>query len=507
VTSVAPRRDGAADDRAPEIARERSWAQAHPTVTREHVTRLPIAEGAIPRELRGVSYRNGPARFERGATTYGHLFDGDGMVASFGFDDLGVLYRNRFVRTAAFEDEERAGEVRHRGFGTPVPGGLRANALRARFKNAANTGVVAHAGVLLALWEGGLPHRIDPLTLATLGPYDFDGALLAPRSLSSGMLGRELPFCAHPKRDPATGELVAFGLRMGVRPSLLIHRVDPHGRMKPTAAIRLDALWFVHDFAVTPRWLVFVLCPVAFRVASMLAGRTTPAESLAGDRGRSLRVLAVERASLEGSGKPRTVVATLDASDGDARAAAAKDGFAFHVVNAFERGEDHLEVDVAWTDGFPVIPSPRAQLPSAFVAPRLAHIDVDLPRRRLDVTKARTLLEIPDIDPRFAGRAHGVAWGLGGSTTLSGITRWERDARARTRDFAPDIVAPPLFVPRPGARREGDGWILTTVFVARSQRSELLVLDATTLRTVARAPLPHVLPPHFHGFWARSGAP
>jgi all-trans-8'-apo-beta-carotenal 15,15'-oxygenase len=155
--------------------------------------------------LRGTCYRNGPGRFERGSTTYRHLFDGDGMVASFAFDDLGLFYRNRFVRTAAFAEEERTGEVQERGFGTPAPGGLRANALRPRFKNAANTGVVSHGGDLLALWEGGLPHRLDPRTLATLGPCDFGGALLARPSLSSAVLGRELPFCAHPKHDPATG--------------------------------------------------------------------------------------------------------------------------------------------------------------------------------------------------------------------------------------------------------------------------------------------------------------
>ncbi len=466
------------------------WRSAHETVTREHVTRLRLVEGAIPRALRGTCYRNGPGRFERGPTTYGHLFDGDGMVAAFGFDDLGVVYRNRFVRTAAFEEEERAGDVLHRGFGTPAAGGRLANAFRPRFKNAANTGVAAHGGALLALWEGGLPHRLDPLTLATLGTHDFDGALIARPSLSSAVLGRELPFCAHPKHDPATGELVGFGLRMGARSTLLIHRVDPQGRMKPPREIGLDSLWFVHDFAVTPRWLVFVLCPVAFRVAPMLLGKMTPAESLAGDERRPLRVLAVERASLDREGRPRTFMA----SSSDAR------GFAFHVVNAFEDGDERIAVDVAWTPQFPVLPSPRGRTPYAFVPPRLTRIDVDLERSTLDVTPTSTLFEIPEIDPRVAGARHRVAWGLGGKSTLSGITRWERGASPLTRDFAPDVVAPPLFL-SDGSRTEGAGWILTTVYVPRTHSSELLLLDATTLRTTARARLPHVLPPHFHGCW------
>ncbi len=261
--------------------------------------------------------------------------------------------------------------------------------------------------------------------------------------------------------------------------------------MKSRRSIRLDALWFIHDCAVTPRWLVFVLSPVAFRVAPMLLGKTTPAESLAGDDRRPLRVLAVERASLDGPGAVRTIVA----SSCEAR------GFAFHTVNAFEEGDDRLAVDVAWAPRFPVLPSPRAETPASFAPPRLTRIDVNLASATLGLTPTRTLFEIPEIDPSVAGTRHRVAWGLGGESTLSGITRWESGAPVMNRDFAPDVVAPPLFLPQPGPRAEGAGWILTTVYVPRTHSSDVLLLDATTLRTVARASLPHVLPPHFHGCW------
>jgi EAL domain-containing protein (putative c-di-GMP-specific phosphodiesterase class I) len=216
----------------------------------------------------------------------------------------------------------------------------------------------------------------------------------------------------------------------------------------------------------------------------------TPAVSRAGDERRTLRVLAVERASLDREGGPRTFMA----SSAGAR------GFAFHVVNAFEEGDDRIAVDVAWAPHFPVLPSPRGEIPSSFIPPRLTRLDVKLEGSTLDVTPTSALFEIPEIDPRVAGAKHRVAWGLGGTSTLSGITRWEREASLRIRDFAPEVVAPPLFLSDPSGA-EGAGWILTTVYVPRTHTSELLLLDATTLRTVARAPLPHVLPPHFHGCW------
>lgn len=70
-----------------------------------------------------------------------------------------------------------------RNFGTNIPGGFHKNLLRMRFKNAANTSVVMHAGRLHALWEGGLPHRIDPTSLDTLARDDLGGALRNDRSL------------------------------------------------------------------------------------------------------------------------------------------------------------------------------------------------------------------------------------------------------------------------------------------------------------------------------------
>ena len=62
-------------------------------------------------------------------------------------------------------------------------------------KDTANTDVVFHNERLLALWyRAGKPYALDPLTLETLGPEDFDGTLRCEVS-------------AHAKVDERTGEL------------------------------------------------------------------------------------------------------------------------------------------------------------------------------------------------------------------------------------------------------------------------------------------------------------
>ena len=66
----------------------------------------------------------------------------------------------------------------------------------------------------------------------------------------------------------------------------------------------------------------------------------------------------------------------------------------------------------------------------------------------------------------------------------------------RVRDFHPDLPGEPVPVEADGAR-----WLLVQVYRAAAHRTDLLVLDADDLATVATLRLPHSLPPGFHGTW------
>ncbi len=473
---------------------EQAWHRAYTTVEEELAARLRVVSGAIPRELRGIWYRNGPARFARGQARYRHLFDGDGMVASFCFDDLGVFYRNRFVRTEEFAAEEAAHGVRFRSFGTNLPGGFWRNAFRTRFKNAANTSVAVHGGKVLALWEGGAPHRIDPRTLETMGLEDFGGALRARGKLSARLFGRHLPFSAHPRLDASTGELFNFGLRIGPTPHLVLHRVDARGTLRACAKVPIDGSWFVHDFALTPRWLVFLLSPVGFGVLSMLAGRSSPVESLRADPRRGLRAMLVSRGVLEGDREPPVII------ESDALT-----GFSFHTANAYERS-DGVAIDAVLWDGFPRFPCPGIRAPSSPMAGRLQRLVASPSSGQLVLDGPPCQgFELPEIAPTVAGRPHRYVWGLAGRpddpSLLTAIAKLDRNTgERRAACFLPRVVSGPTFVSRPGATREDEGWLLVTTTGAGT--SDLVVLDAATLAEVATLRLPHAIPPGFHGVFS-----
>ncbi len=135
-----------------------------------------VVEGELPSELSGTLYRNGPNPQFAPRGRY-HWFDGDGMIHAFFFEDGVVRYRNRWVRSERFRCERAEGRALYGGLANMGGGDP---SVAGRSGNTANTNVVWHGDKLLALWEGGLPHEIDPKTLETVGLWDFEGELVRP---------------------------------------------------------------------------------------------------------------------------------------------------------------------------------------------------------------------------------------------------------------------------------------------------------------------------------------
>src|ERR1700692_3875108 len=108
-----------------------------PPVTHEvHAVDLPVL-GAIPPELAGRFFRNGPNA--RPSAPIGHPFLSDGMLHGLRLQNgRAQWYRNRWVRTRSFN-----GETSY----------LRADGSIDLTAAVANTSVIAHAGRILALVE------------------------------------------------------------------------------------------------------------------------------------------------------------------------------------------------------------------------------------------------------------------------------------------------------------------------------------------------------------------
>ena len=173
-------------------------------------------EGVIPRDFRGGTlFRNMPALFERNGVEYGHYLDGDGYVVKFSIDVARnqMRFQSKFVRTEEFKEEEESGEIKSRStFRTQrKPNNLSVrltgldinNAFDLKLKNLANTNVMYWAGKLMVFFEAGVPYRINPISLNTLGKEDLG----LPSVLNSGLpvmvpkLKKALPLSTRPFLD------------------------------------------------------------------------------------------------------------------------------------------------------------------------------------------------------------------------------------------------------------------------------------------------------------------
>jgi carotenoid cleavage dioxygenase len=442
---------------------------------------LPVV-GTLPAGLNGTLYRNGPN--PQFPSAKAHIFGGDGMLHAFTLDNGRAGYRNRWVRTSSWQAEHAAGRRLADGFGIQTEGA--GGGARVPDQGVANTNIVSHAGRLMALEEGHLPIAIEPGTLATLGPIDFEGKVNGP-------------FTAHPKLDPETGELLFFGYGSdrSLGAGMTFGILDAAGRPTRFDAFEAPYASMVHDFAVTSGHVVFPVMPLTASIERARSGRPPFAWEPA--LGARIGIM------------PRTgSVAAIRWFEADA-------GYVFHVMNAWEEhgaGGLRIIADVMRFDEPPLFPHPdgRPTDPRRSVA-RLYRWTFDLGSR--SDTFQQQLLddrvgEFPRIDDRRAGLAYRHGWfscqrepvfGAG----REGIAHIDVTTGRRESWFATpgDRVSEPVFVACTPGAAEGDGWLLATVFRAAECRSDLALFDASAVADgpVALVHLAHRVPAGFHGNW------
>lgn len=456
-------------------------------------------EGRLPDALRGGSFlSNGPGWSIIGGRT-AHPFDGHGYVRAFAFRrDGSVRLTARFVETPSYLAEAAAGRLVDRGFATNLPGPFWRNlGLGGRPRNVANTTITRWNDRLLAGWEGGPPHALDPRTLATRGEETFGGALTGAATL------------AHMKHEATSDRLVLCSLAMsGPGTRLTFRELDRGERVVATHQAELPGRRFVHDFALAPHWYILGGNPIRLRLprlAGALLGASTILNAVATDPDAPPALHLVPR----GGGPPRTI--RLPAP-----------GWVVHFGGAFER-DGAVIVDACVLPRFEFGEEFGYAGPTAPFDPTKP--DLRGPQRlyRITVPPGATEatweplcdhgVDFPRIHPDHEGVVTPALFGATRADTrfsdpFDSVIRVDLVDRERPPALwtAPrdTFVGEPIFVPRPDAPDAGH--VLAVVSRGLDDRSELVVLDARDLAAGPRAvvPLP-LLPIAFHGDWDPAG--
>jgi carotenoid cleavage dioxygenase len=437
--------------------------------------------GEVPTDLNGIHVRNGPnARYDPDWRY--HAYDGDGMVHAVYFDRGKVSYRNRWVRTRAFEEEGAAGRPLWKGLKEKP----RADRPEEPLKNTANTDVKYHAGRLIAMWyRSGLPYALDPRTLETLGPADFDGALDQ--------------ISAHSRPDEHTGELIWFDY--DVKPPYMRYGViGPDRRSRHAVDIPLPGPRLPHDMAVTPHWSILHDFPLVLDDEAWQAGRY----KLRFDAAMPSRFGLIPR-----YGQAHEI-----------RWFEARPTYMLHVVNAWEEGDEVVMVGTPYRMHEREDGSPDGERLLRTIHHRQR--DFVLWQWRFDLRTGRTTegplddvlnTEFPVINSLYQGRRNQFSYHImfppGGreEPRFPGLVKYRLD----TGGYIACSAGPqwfynePGFAPADGARAEDDGYLVMFAWNPVEAQSEIQVFDARGARLaegpVARIILPRRVPHGFHATW------
>lgn len=442
---------------------------------------LPIT-GEMPRELDGWLYRNGPNPQFAPRGPY-HWFSGDGMLHAFHIENGRVAYRNRWVRTPKWELEHAEGEGLSGAFGNPRYTDPRVMQLNSTL---ANTNVVWHGDRLLALEEAHAPFEVDPQTLAPRGSLDFGGKLTGPMT-------------AHPKLDPANGEMVFFGYSATGRftPQVNLHVANREGALLRSEQIEAPYSSMVHDFVVSRDWIILPIFPLTGSMERAMKG--APAYAWEPEKGTNIALI------------PRGGSVT------DARWFKGDPCYVFHPMNAFDTADGKVVCDMMKYPVAPLFPGPDGQrIGKEPPVARLVRWTFD-PKGNTDTYTEQALDdhpgEFPRLDERFTGLPYRHGYFQVGAVTDASIGRDKRNGVAhidlqtgRVSSWMPaavDYCGEPIFVPRSTDSAEGDGFLLSVVYRGETGCSDLAVFDASQVETgpLALAHLSHRVPAGFHGNW------
>ena len=416
-------------------------------------------KGQIPKDLSGLFVRNG---FNPVSGYSDHWFFGNGMLHGVYLEDGKASYKNRYVRTPYYEDDLNVMS----SFGNLAA-------------SPANTHIVNHAGKLLALEETSLPWELNK-DLDTIGVEDFEGKLTTAMT-------------AHPRVCPETGEMLFFGYSMMGEPYLNYYRVSKEGKLVQSEAIEIPRPVMMHDWNITRNYVVFMDLPI---VSDMdLAVTTGSPFGFKPECGARLGVM------------PR------EGNNSDVRWFDIDPCFVFHSFNSFEV-DNKIVLYVsrqkeAMVGGFKDIYGGETTVA------KLWRWVIDLEKGTVSEEQLDDgACDFPRVNDNRIGLHSDFGYCMQIKTDVESLTfgenlfKYHLESGKRTDHHLGNNVAggEPVFAPKPGAKSEDEGWVLSLVHERNSRKSKLVIIDAQAFdqEPVAEVIIPQRVPYGAHGSWIQN---
>jgi carotenoid cleavage dioxygenase-like enzyme len=444
-------------------------------------------EGKIPADLNGAFYRVGPdAQYP--LAPHNIPFDGEGHVSMFRIKDGHVDYKSRFVRNDRYIAQEKAKRILFPMYRNPT---MDDPSVKGLSRSTANTHIINYRHMLLALKEDSPPAAMNLLTLETVDPnYTFGGQL------------QSKTFTAHPKVDSDTGNMIAFGYEAKgfATNDVNIFEITPQGKMIWSAWIKVPYISLLHDFAVTDKFIVFYVFPLAFDEEQIKNGGIHWSW-----KGGEATYFGVMRRG--GDGK-------------DLRWFKGPERSSTHVMGAFSDGEKiYVDVEMSQYNPFPFMPfRDGTKWDPVKGSSQITRLSADLSKKspsdyNIEILYPGYFGALPRQDDRYNTKPYRYGYlpcpdpnPASGTRPEACWARFDHQTRKATvfKAGPNTILNEVVFAPKSKTSPEGVGYLMgVAIRNAEGGRGDLIILDAEHPEAgpLATVKLPIRAVPQIHGWW------
>ena len=443
--------------------------------------------GEIPADIDGIYVRNTENPVYDNIGKY-HPFDADGMLHMMQIKDGKASYKNRFIRTRAFQAEQEAGEALWIGFaGNPKKSKRKGWGAHGHVKDGSSTDVLVHAGSILStFWQCGEGYRLSAQNLETLGIeawVPIDG------------------ISAHPKVDLKTGEMMFFNYSTHA-PYMHYGVVGADNKLKHYTPIDLPGPRLPHDMAISENYSVLNDFPLYWPKVAIEQGFYVPL--------------------YDPELKSRFAVIPRHGTNEDVMWFEAERTYVLHFTNCFEEGDEVI------MDGYfqkEPLPAPNKMIPPSFEQLG-ANLDLHslkphLHRWRFNLKTGETqeerlcdeeFVEFGTINQTYQGKRNRYVYsalGEKGWFLFSGLVKHDLETRTTQKYMFGEgrFGSEAPFIPRKNAKSEDDGYLISFITDMKLDRSECVILDAQNIEAgpVCQIILPHRICSGTHAVWAEAG--
>jgi torulene dioxygenase len=509
-------------------------------------------EGKIPSYVSGTLYRTGlgPRVIDRGAKPafkVHHWFDNFSQVHRFHIDSSGaVTYNSRLTSDGLIEKARKNGKLEGFSFAKgyePCKSFFKKvqtmffENTRTDVPNERNIGVTMtpdYPGLNTKDKSAGDPRKEGDISQLAMKTDSSQFQMLDPSSLEPVGIAEQATLhpdlkgpmsAAHAEHDPATGDIFNYNLAFGRTGTYRVFRTSASTGKTSILTTFQHAPAYIHSQFLTENYLILCVWNSTFTMggASILYHRNLM-DAMTWDDKNPATWFVIDKRPAEVGGKGLIAKYTSDPF------------FSFHSVNSYEEtrdGKRDIVCDVAGYDDMSILDkfyfenmlsdSPEAvkwcdrsktKHRSTYRRYRLSSV----PDQPTASTEKATLEyqspyddcpELPTINARFNTKKHRYVYGIsdtGMSTFADSLIKYDVETHEVKRwRVHGHTGGEAIFVPDPESTDEDGGVLLTVVLDGIEGKSYLLILDAKTLQTVAKAHVDGVVGIAFHGLW--SGTP